>query len=110
MHITFVKKRLASGEICDKCQDVERRLGVDGYLDQLDEVVVADEADSESPGMQLADALSVDRAPFFVVRDGAQTSVYTVYFKFVKEVLKGQVKATDAAAKILRDNPDLDFV
>jgi predicted DsbA family dithiol-disulfide isomerase len=38
--------------------------------------------------MRLAERLGVDRAPFFVVeRDGA-IEVYTVYLRFVNEVLK----------------------
>lgn len=110
MHITFVKKRLASGEFCDKCQDVERRLTADGHFDRIDAVLIADEADPESQGMQLANAMDVERAPFFVVRDGDRTTVHTVYFKFVKEVLRSPVKASEAAVEILRDNPDLDFV
>ena len=110
MHVTFVKKRLASGEFCPKCQDVERRLLLDGHLDRIDAVVIANETDPESPGMRLADTLNVDRAPFFVIKDGTATSVYTVYFKFVNEVLRGRVSAGAEAAEILRDNPDLDYV
>jgi hypothetical protein len=53
----------------------------------------------------------VDRAPFFVVeRDGQPTAIYTVYFKFVKEVLNTQTDEADELQEILNDNPDLDFI
>jgi hypothetical protein len=116
MHITLVKKILASGEPCKKCQDVEERLNRSGYWDRIDEILIADERDPSSPGMQLAEQLNVDRAPFFVVRsDGSnakkgEQQVYTVYYKFVKEVLDAPVSSQQAAAEILADNPDLDFL
>jgi hypothetical protein len=107
MHITLVKKILASGEPCRKCQDVEARLRRSGRWEHIDEVVIADERDPQSPGMRMAEALGVDRAPFFVVADNGDQQVYTVYYKFVKEVLDGSVSAQQAAAEILADNPDL---
>jgi hypothetical protein len=83
---------------------------LDGHLGRIDTVLIADETDAESPGMRLADTLNVDRAPFFVIKDGVATSVYTVYFKFVNEVLRAPVGASAEAAEILQDNPDLDYV
>ncbi len=111
MKITFVKKILASGEPCAKCADVEARLQSGGHLAAIQETLVADERDPQSAGMQLAARLQVDRAPFFLVQhpDGRE-QVYTVYFKFLKEVLQGQSKGSDEAKEILRDNPDLDFI
>jgi hypothetical protein len=110
LHITLVKKILASGEPCRKCADVESRLQVSGHWSHIDEVVIADERDPESPGMRLANRLQVHRAPFFVVDDGGERRVYTVYFKFVKEILDGQTTEHQAASEILADNPDLDFI
>jgi hypothetical protein len=108
MHITLVKKILASGEPCRKCQDVEARLRRSGRWEHIDEVVVADERDPQSPGMRMAEAFDVDRAPFFVVADNGDQQVYTIYYKFVKEVLDGSVSPQQVAAEILADNPDLD--
>jgi len=88
MHITFVKKRFADGSTCRKCAEVEQRLLRDGHHQRIDEVLVADVADPDSPGMQLARELNVEYAPFFVVRDGARVEVYTIYLKFVREVLE----------------------
>ena len=111
MHITFVKKILASGEPCAKCADVEARLNDSGHMPRIDKVVIADERDPASEGMQLAAAHAVTRAPFFIVEDGeSPPAVYTVYFKFAKEVLGRKQSTSDEAQEILRDNPDLDFI
>jgi len=87
MHITFVKKILASGEPCQKCKDVEQRLIASDHMHKIDEILVADERDIESAGMKLAAAVKATRAPFFVVDTEDERKVYTVYFKFAKEVL-----------------------
>ncbi|MCC5872280.1 MAG: hypothetical protein JJU22_07800 [Gammaproteobacteria bacterium] len=111
MKITFVKKILADGSPCRKCGDVQQRLEDTGQIDRIDEVLIADERDPTSPGMVLAADLGVSRAPFFVVEDGGERKVWTVYFKFAKEVLGGKEgKASDAARDILDDNPDLDYI
>lgn len=88
MYITYVKKLRRDGSACRKCQDVERRLKASGYFDLIDEVVIADERDSASAGMRLADRWRVDRAPFFVVEKNGAIEIYTIYFKFVREVME----------------------
>ncbi len=110
MKITYVKKILADGKPCQKCADVEQRLQRSGQMDDIDQVLVADERDPNSAGMQLAAKLNVSRAPFFVVETETDTKVYTVYFKFVKEVLGANAARSDEAKEILTDNPDLDFI
>lgn len=113
LHITLVKKILASGEPCKKCKDVEDRLKRSGHWSRIDEVVIADERDANSPGIRLADELGVTLAPFFVVAGLAGQSdvqVYTLYFKFVKEVLEGSASAREADQELLENNPDLDFI
>lgn len=111
MKITLVKKILADGSPCKKCGDVLEKLEQSGQMAQIDEVLVADERDPASPGMKLSAALGVDRAPFFVVEeDGKEPVVYTVYFKFVKEVLDQKTSEEDELKEILNDNPDLDFL
>ena len=87
MHLTFVKKILANGEPCRKCRDVEERLKQGGYWPQIDTVVIADERDVDSPGLQLARRHDVKVAPFFVVREGDKTEIYTIYLQLVREVL-----------------------
>ena len=110
MKITFVKKILASGEPCPKCQDVESRLTSGDHWSAIDETLIADERDPESPGMRLAQQLGVDRAPYFVVKSNQKTIAYTIFFKFLKEVLQGTSSKADEAKDILASNPDLDFV
>ncbi|MBF8268585.1 MAG: hypothetical protein HW386_294 [Gammaproteobacteria bacterium] len=89
MHIRFVKKIKADGNPCRKCIEVEQRLKDAGLLSRIDQIVVADEADPQSEGMRLAREYKVETAPFFIVENevGA-TAVYTIYFKFLKEVLQ----------------------
>ena len=110
MKITFVKKILASGEPCQKCEDVEQRLQKTGQLDRIDATLIADERDDQSAGMLLAKELGVDRAPFFIVDNDKERKVYTVYFKFAKEVLGRQTSKVDQGKEILNDNPDLDYI
>jgi hypothetical protein len=94
MHITFVKKITSTGEACRKCADVEQRLRDSGYWNSINAVLIADQRAPNSAGNHLADAYGVDRAPFFVVEDDSgKISVYTVYFKFVAEVLEHLVRA-----------------
>ncbi|AUM11148.1 hypothetical protein [Ketobacter alkanivorans] len=111
MKITLVKKILADGSPCKKCGEVIGRLEDSGQIDRINEILVADERDPTSAGMLLAAELNVDRAPFFVVDyDDGRQSVYTVYFKFVKEVLDQQTEEKDELKEILHNNPDLDFL
>lgn len=110
MHITFVKKIHADGRPCPKCEDVERRLREGGHWHRVDAVVVADDREPESEGMGLARELKVERAPFFIVRDGPDVRVYTIFFRFLREVLDGTGSTTDEARDILAANPDLDLV
>lgn len=113
MHITFVKKVLATGQPCAKCDDVEQRLRRSGLMARIHRVLVADERDGDSEGMRLALRHGVRIAPFFLVEDGFETTVYTVYLKFVREVLGGETaphSELEEARDLLRANPDLDLV
>lgn len=83
-HITFVKKILADGSPCKKCQEVAERLQSEGLLDVINHISIADERDPESEGMRLAQQHQATRAPFFLVEQGGQVEVFDVYFKFKK--------------------------
>jgi phosphoadenosine phosphosulfate reductase len=86
MHVTMVKKRLANGEPCRKCAQAEDLLRNRGLWDRIDEVVLADEGDPSSPGMQLGARLGVELAPFFIVRESdGQEVVYESVLKLIKE-------------------------
>ena len=86
--VTFVKKKLENGDWCAKCNDVSARLEKDGTAGFIDRTVIADLNDPKSEGIQLAEQYSIDRAPFFVVKDPATDSVevFDVYFKFKRHM------------------------
>lgn len=111
MKITLVKKILADGSPCKKCTDVLDKLESSGQMNRIDEVLIADERDPLTQGMQIAKQYNVDRAPFFVVeRDEQNAQIYTVYLKFVKEVLEQETNETDELKEIMQNNSDLDFL
>jgi len=111
MHITMVKKIKKDGSSCRKCADVVTQLEDNNLLGRIDRIVVADERDPNSEGMILAKEHNVDLAPFFVVEeDGQDTKIYTVYFKFVKEVLSKGLTEQQEVKEIMQQNPDLDYL
>ena len=111
MHITMVKKIMKDGSPCRKCADVLTQLEENKLLDRIDQIIIADERDPNSEGMILAKEHNVDLAPFFVVEeDGHATKIYTVYFKFVKEVLSEGISEQEEIKEIMQQNPDIDFI
>ncbi|MBA3398178.1 MAG: hypothetical protein H0T89_36465 [Deltaproteobacteria bacterium] len=108
--VTFVKKIKEDGSPCRKCAEVEERLQSAGLMPRIDRVVIADERDPASEGIQLAAELGVDAAPFFiVVKDGVQI-VYTSYVRVLKEVLTAKTTEEEEAKEILERSDDLDFL
>jgi hypothetical protein len=111
MRITFVKKIKLDGSFCKKCNEVQQKMDDAGQTEMIDEVLIADERDPSSSGMELASLYNVEQAPFFLVeKDSEAPVIYTVYFKFVKEVLNQKTQEADELKEILNDNPDLDFL
>jgi len=111
MHITMVKKILADGSPCRKCAEVEARLRDSGNLDRIDTIAIADERDPDSEGQKLARRHNVDLAPFFIVeQDDGSTRVYTIYLRFLREVLQGESSAGDEVREIMERGPNLDFL
>ncbi len=111
MNITMVKKINKDGSPCRKCADVLRQLEENKLLDRIDQIIVADERDPNSQGMILAKEHKVDLAPFFVVEeDGQATKIYTVYFKFVKEVLSEGLSEQQEIKEIMEQNQDIDYL
>lgn len=89
MHITMVKKRLASGEPCRKCVQAEELLRKRELWERIDAVAWADESNPDSEGMQLAVRHKVEVAPFYIVRDGAGAeTIYLSALKLIKEQLQ----------------------
>ncbi len=112
MTITLVKKVLADGSPCAKCNDVLARLERDGVWHRIDRIVTADERDPESEGLRIAAEHGVERAPFFVVeRDGAATGIYTVYMRVLKDVLQADEAGDERERAIdLADAGAVDFL
>ena len=104
MHITMVKKRLADGSECRKCQEATAYLESRGLWPKIDEVVWAHEDDSTSPGMVLGARLGVDRAPFFVVRDEKGEAVYVSVLQLVGDRLGSRVTTSERAGAIDADD------
>jgi hypothetical protein len=111
MKITLVKKTLADGSPCRKCMEVESRLNKSGHMNKIDSVVIADERDLNSEGMLLAKKHNVTLAPFFIVEDSqGSVKIYTVYFKFLKEILDTKSTEAEEISEIMDNNPDLDYI
>lgn len=111
MRITMVKKILADGGPCRKCADVETRLRDGGHLGKIDQVVIADERDPDSEGMELARKYGVDLAPFFLVEDAdGNVQVHTIFLRFLREVLQGETNVGDEVREIMDRGPNLDFL
>ncbi|AMX02516.1 hypothetical protein [Microbulbifer thermotolerans] len=99
MKITLVKKILADGSPCAKCRDVQQKLEENDQLRFIDQTLIADMRDEQSPGLQLARKYNVERAPFFVVEEeGREPQIYTVYFKLVKDVLQKKAEESKLAS------------
>ena len=87
----IIKKILADGSPCKKCNEVIAKMEAADQLRLIDNIVVADESNPDSEGMVLAAKHAVTKAPFFIVeQDDGSVVIHTIYFKFVKEVLNAQ--------------------
>ena len=104
MHITMVKKRLADGTECRKCQDATEYLQSRGLWDRVSQITWAQDGDDQSPGMQLGARLGVSQAPFFVVTDEAGEAVYVSVLQLVNERLGVTVTRAQQAAAIDADD------
>ena len=97
-HITFVKKILADGKLCKKCEEVSERLQSENLIDLIDHIAIADERDADSEGVRLAKQYNVSRAPFFLVEEkSGDVTVFDIYFKFKKFMAEQGVKTTTSA-------------
>jgi hypothetical protein len=100
MHITMVKKRLADGSECRKCQEATAHLQSRGLWPHITEIVWAHEDDHASPGMVLSRQHGVERAPFFVVLDESGEAVYVSVLQLVRERFDKAVTSAQQAQSI----------
>lgn len=111
INIVMVQKIKLNGERCAQSERVFQDLKTRNLLNQIHQVVIADERDPSSIGYELAAQHQVDNAPFFVVTlVNGSTLVYTAYQRFLKEVLHQVPDAADEIAEIIAQNSDLDFI
>jgi phosphoadenosine phosphosulfate reductase len=99
----MVKKRLKTGEACQKCVDAEALLARRGYASKIHRVVWALEEDPESEGMRLARQYGVEVAPFYIVEQGGEARVETSTLRVISEL--EQAAAPGVAPK--RGGPEL---
>jgi len=100
MHVTMIKKELADGSPCKKCLQAEDVLKRRGLWEQIDEVVMAREADPASRGMKLAAEHQVELAPFFIVKEGDREIVYTSVIELMRERLASPMSAPPPAVAV----------
>ena len=111
MHIKIIKKITLDGNDCPKSAKVLKELKELGLIEQIDEIIAADEREPSSEGFALALKHNVEAAPFFIVADDdGSTRVYTAYHQFLKEIFNQQVSESDEISEIMAQNPDLDFI
>lgn len=104
MHITMVKKRLADGTECRKCQEATAYLQSRGLWSRIDEIVWADENDPASPDMALGRRHGIELAPFFVVRDERGEATYGSVLQLVRERFDLRVTTSEEARSIDPDD------
>ena len=110
MKITFVKQRFKDGGFCSKCDDVQAKLEQSDLLQYIDETLVIEEEDPSSEGLQWVRDYKIPTVPFFVVEnDAKEPQIYTVYFKFVKEVLDPIIGTDSTLKSLLEGDTDADF-
>lgn len=110
MNIIMVKKVRPDGSLCRKSAEVSAKLEALNLVDRIDRVVLADEREFLSPGLELARKYGVKAAPFFVVEQEDSTQIYTKYSRFFKEVLGHQTSEAEEITEIMAQHPDLDFL
>jgi hypothetical protein len=100
MRVAMVKKRLADGSECRKCQEATAYLQNRGLWSKIDDVVWGQEDDANSPGMVLAARLAVPNAPFFVVSDEKGETVYLSVLQLVRDRFGTTVTTAERARTI----------
>ena len=88
MPITMVKKVLADGSPCRKCVQAEEMLRRRKLWHRIDNIIVADERDPESVGFLKAQQYEVETAPFFIVKEDGNETLYTSPLELIRQVLK----------------------
>ena len=112
MHIKLVQKIKLDGNSCRKSARVLKDLEELNLLDQIHEIIAADERQqSNSKGFELAKKHQVSSAPFFIVEnDRGITKIYTAYYRFMKDIFNVVVSEEDEISEMMAQNPELDYI
>ena len=109
--ITLVKKIKADGNLCAKSADVFSQLQQLGLVERIDKIVFADERKPSSAGFDLAFQYQVNCAPFFIVdHEDGSTDIYTMYYRFLKEIFGHRSSEREQIDEIMAHSGDLDFI
>jgi len=86
-HITYVKKVLADGQTCGRCIAVSEKLRSDGLFGKINHLVIADDNNTDSLGLQLVKQHAIQKVPFFVVDDDlGETHIFQDYQEFKRYI------------------------
>ncbi len=96
--VTLVKKRLASGETCRKCQELDGFMESRGLGKNVTRTVWADESDPTSEGWELARRFSVEVAPFFILEGDGEPEVITSALVFARRMNEEAEREVEASA------------
>ena len=111
MKITLVKKINKDGNFCRKCVNVVEKLEKKGLMGRIDQIVVADEREPSSEGLDLAIKHGVEAAPFFIVdHEDGSTQGYSTSVRFFKEILNQKTSEREEVSEIMDRYPELDFI
>ncbi|MEL6460426.1 MAG: hypothetical protein AAFY21_03120 [Cyanobacteria bacterium J06641_2] len=110
MNIKLVQKIKSDGNSCRKSARVLNELQELNLLDKIDEIIAADERQSNSEGFDLAKKYDVPSAPFFIVENEGKTKIYTAYYRFMKDIFNVVVSESDEISEIMAQNPELDYI
>ena len=109
MKIFMVEKIKEDDSECRKCREVRERLETNDEMRLIDRVIYADARDAESEGLQLAEHHGIDTAPFFIVDDNGEETVYKTYLELRKKVFKKEPAQEDIQIEEKRKpSPDPD--
>ena len=109
--ITLVKKIKADGNLCAKSANVFAQLQQLGLLERIDHIIFADERQPFSIGFDLAIEHGVESAPFFIVdHEDGSTEIYTMYYRFLNEILGHHSSEQETVNEIMAHYQDIDFI
>jgi hypothetical protein len=111
MQIRFIKKVKADSSTCCKSVEIIENLEKLGLLNHIKQIIIVDECGLSSEGWTLALKYKVEAAPFFLIeKEDGSITVFTAYFRFLKEVFNQPISESEEITEILVLSQDLSFI